>query len=250
MQIVRSTIACAIAAMLMTQTGTGHGTTFVPRPLTYGSQGSAVTELQGRLQLLGQFRGAVDGQFGWNTLWAVRRFQYDFGLHVTGKADSTTMQKLVTVTRAWHPTPGPAQTAASSASSAATKPVDLSPATTHGLSHADLALMSRAVFGEARGEPFRGQVAIAAVILNRLRDPRFPHSVSGIVYQPGAFTAVRDGQMSLSPNAQALQAVMEAIQGADPANGAVYYYNPATATSRWIWSRPKIITIGHHVFCK
>lgn len=110
--------------------------------------------------------------------------------------------------------------------------------------------MAHAVYGEARGESFTGQVAIAAVILNRLKDPRFPHSVPAIIYQPGAFTAVADGQINLQPDASATKAVLDAVHGFDPALGAVYYFNPATATSPWIWSRPQIVRIGQHIFCR
>jgi N-acetylmuramoyl-L-alanine amidase len=119
-----------------------------------------------------------------------------------------------------------------------------------GFSYADINLMAHAIYGEARGEPFIGQVAIAAVILNRVRNPRFPHTVSGVIYQPGAFTAVSDGQFNLTPNEEARKAAMDAINGWDPTHGALYYFNPATATSKWIWSRPQLLRIGKHIFCE
>ncbi|OYD09740.1 spore cortex-lytic enzyme prepeptide [Paludifilum halophilum] len=117
------------------------------------------------------------------------------------------------------------------------------------LSKNDIQLMANAVHGEARGEPYTGQVAIAAVILNRLEAGKFPDSTSGIIYEPGAFTAVSDGQINLSPDEQAKKAVMDAVNGQDPAAGAIYYFNPDTATSDWIWSRPQIKRIGKHIFC-
>ncbi|MNI74229.1 Spore cortex-lytic enzyme precursor [compost metagenome] len=110
--------------------------------------------------------------------------------------------------------------------------------------------MSNAVFGESRGEPYRGQVAVAAVILNRVGDSNFPNSVSGVIFQPGAFTAVADGQIWLTPNDTSRRAVQDAVNGIDPTNGCTYYFNPETATSKWIWSRPQIMKIGKHIFCK
>ena len=111
-------------------------------------------------------------------------------------------------------------------------------------------LISRFVYAESRGEPYKGQVAVAAVILNRVRDSRFPNTVSGVVYQSGAFTCVSDGQINLTPNATARKAAQDAMNGWDPTYGAVYYFNPNTATNKWIWSRPMTVTIGKHRFCK
>jgi N-acetylmuramoyl-L-alanine amidase len=111
-------------------------------------------------------------------------------------------------------------------------------------------LLARCINGEGRGEPYTGQVAIAAVILNRVEDSGFPNSISGVIYQKGAFDAVSDGQINLTPNQSALNAAKDAINGWDPSGGAIYYYNPETATNKWIRSRPIIVTIGKHVFCK
>lgn len=119
-----------------------------------------------------------------------------------------------------------------------------------GFSEQDINLLANAVYGESRGEPFIGQVAVAAVILNRIDSSKFPDSVSGVIFQPGAFTAVSDGQIWLTPNKTAKQAVMDAINGWDPSHGALYYFNPAKASSAWIWSRPQIEKIGKHIFCK
>ena len=110
--------------------------------------------------------------------------------------------------------------------------------------------MSQAVYGEARGEPYEGQVAVAAVILNRIDSPSFPNTISGVIFEPGAFTCVSDGQIWLAPNDTAKKAVLDAINGWDPSGNALYYFNPATATSKWIWSRPQIKRIGKHIFCK
>ena len=122
--------------------------------------------------------------------------------------------------------------------------------TTSSRSSADVDLLAKIVYAEARGEVYAGQVAIAAVVLNRVRNSSFPNSVSGVIYQPGAFTAVSDGQINLAPNSTAKKAAQDALNGWDPTYGSIYYFNPNTATSSWIWSRPYVITIGKHRFCK
>lgn len=116
----------------------------------------------------------------------------------------------------------------------------------------DVQLLARAINGEARGEPYEGQVAVGAVILNRVRDSRFPNTIAGVIYQPGAFTAVSDGQINvpIDENSTVVKAARDALNGWDPTEGAVYYFNPNTATNKWIWSRPVIKTIGKHRFCK
>jgi N-acetylmuramoyl-L-alanine amidase len=114
----------------------------------------------------------------------------------------------------------------------------------------DLKIMANAVYGESRGEPYEGQVAVAAVILNRVKSPNFPNTPTGVVFQPGAFTAVSDGQIWLTPNDRAKKAVQDAINGWDPSDGCTYYFNPDTATSKWIWSRPQVKRIGKHIFCR
>lgn len=118
------------------------------------------------------------------------------------------------------------------------------------ISNSDLNLLAKIVYAEARGEVYAGQVAIAAVVLNRMRNSSFPNSISGVIYQPGAFTAVSDGQINLTPNSTAKKAAQDALNGWDPTYGSIYYFNPETATSAWIWSRPYVITIGKHRFCK
>lgn len=120
----------------------------------------------------------------------------------------------------------------------------------NGFSQNDIQLMANAVYGESRGEPYIGQVAVAAVILNRVNSPTFPNTVSGVIFEPGAFTAVADGQIWLTPNETAKKAVLDALNGFDPTGNAIYYFNPNTATSSWIWGRPQIKRIGKHIFCK
>ncbi len=119
-----------------------------------------------------------------------------------------------------------------------------------GFSNNDINLLAQAVYGEARGEPFEGQVAIAAVILNRIKSPLFPNTVAGVIFEPLAFTAVADGQIYMQPNERAKEAVLDAINGWDPSENAIYYFNPDTATSKWIWGRPQIKRIGKHIFCE
>ena len=119
-----------------------------------------------------------------------------------------------------------------------------------GFSAYDIKLISNAVYGESRGEPYEGQVAVAAVILNRVGSSSFPNSISGVIFQPGAFTAVADGQIYLEPNKSAKKAVVDAINGWDPSANAIYYFNPATATNKWIWGRPQVKKIGKHIFCR
>ena len=114
----------------------------------------------------------------------------------------------------------------------------------------DIQLMARAINGEARGEPYTGQVAVGAVIMNRVKSSKFPNTISGVIYQSGAFDAVSDGQINLNPDSTAKKAAQDALNGWDPSYGAIYYFNPSTATNKWIWSRPMTGTIGNHRFCK
>ena len=122
--------------------------------------------------------------------------------------------------------------------------------TTSTTNNSDLNLLTRLVYGEARGEPYQGMVAVAATVLNRVADSRFPNTIAGVIYQSGAYTCVSDGQINLTPNEQSKKAAQDAINGWDPTYGCIYYFNPSTATSKWIWSRPQVLTIGKHIFCK
>jgi N-acetylmuramoyl-L-alanine amidase len=227
------------------------GTTLVK----YGASGQDVYELQGRLKFLGFYSGKIDSQFGSKTLNSVKWFQWKFGMKADGIVGARTKLRLYNATKDWRPTE-PKNTANSGANNdtsnnAAKKPntAELSSGNTMGLSENDLKIMANAVYGEARGEPFEGQVAVAAVIMNRVKSPSFPNTPSGVIFQPGAFTAVADGQIYLEPNEQARKAVEQALNGWDPSGGCLYYFNPKTATSKWIWTRPQVKTIGEHIFC-
>lgn len=190
----------------------------------YGSRGSEVSKIQTKLKNWGYYTGSVDGIYGSSTLSAVKKFQRKNGLTADGIAGKATLEKIGIFS-------------SSSKSSGS-------------VSSSSLNLISRFVYAESRGEPYKGQVAVAAVILNRVKDSRFPNTVSGVVYQSGAFTCVSDGQINLSPNDTARKAAQDAMNGWDPTYGAIYYFNPNTATSKWIWSRPMTVTIGKHRFCK
>ncbi|OEG00467.1 spore cortex-lytic enzyme [Vulcanibacillus modesticaldus] len=210
-------------------------TTFGKEILVVGKRGGDVYELQGRLKYLGYYKGKIDGIFGWKTYWAVRNFQYRFGMKVDGIVGPKTKYKLWLATKNWR---------------AKSKTTTKKTYSTKQFSDNDIKLMANAVYGEARGEPYIGQVAVAAVILNRVKNPAFPNTPSGVIFEPGAFTAVADGQIWLTPNETAKRAVRDAIAGWDPSGGAIYYFNPDTATSAWIWSRPQIKKIGKHIFSK
>ena len=192
--------------------------------LRYGSRGESVRQVQTRLNGLGYWCGTADGIFGVNTRSAVRRFQSAKGLSVDGIVGPKTYSAL----------------GISSSSSSSSG----------GYSSSDLYLLARCVYGESRGEPYVGQVAVAAVVLNRVKSAAFPNSISGVIYQPYAFTCVSDGQLYLEPDQSAYNAARDAMNGWDPTNGCLYYYNPSTATSAWIWSRPIMLQIGRHNFCK
>jgi len=227
--------------------------TFSNTTLQYGAVGQDVRELQGRLKFLGYYNGDIDGDFGYSTLQAVKSFQSKFGMKADGVVGSKTKVKLYNATKSWRPgaESGTGGGAAKPKAAAQTKRKQQTvTASSHGFSSQDLKMMANAVYGEARGEPYEGQVAVAAVILNRVRNPSFPDTPSGVIFQPLAFTAVADGQIWLEPNESALRAVQDALNGWDPTDGCVYYFNPATATSKWIWSRPQYKRIGKHIFCR
>lgn len=234
--------------------------TFGNVDLKYGAKGGDVYELQGRLKMLGFYHGDVDGDFGYSTLQSLKNFQYKFGMKVDGIAGGKTKVKLWEATKEWSPdrTPRKGAAAPNPAPSPGTappagggqQPALYSGANSLGLSDQDLNLMANAVYGEARGEPYVGQIAVAAVIINRVKSASFPNTVSGVIFQPGAFTAVADGQIWLTPNDVAKKAVKDALNGYDPSGGCLYYFNPQTATSKWIWTRPQVKQIGKHIFCK
>ena len=193
----------------------------------YGSRGEEVTQIQTKLKRWGYYNGSIDGIYGSQTLAAVKYFQRKNGLTVDGIAGKKTLNAM-----------GIYSSSGNSSSSSSNS------------NSSNLNLLSRLVYGEARGEPYSGQVAVAAVVLNRVKHSSFPNTVAGVIYQSGAFDVVDDGQINLTPNSTAIKAAQDAINGWDPSYGAIYYFNPNTATNGWIWSRPMTVTIGKHRFCK
>ncbi len=247
---------CVVFGLLglytLQQTGQSRET-FSNATLKPGSSGKDVYELQGRLKALGYYNGKVDGQFGTKTKNSVTWFQWKFGMKSDGVVGTKTKLKLWKATKDWKPTAEDLPPAAGGGEVAGAAPEGnnkLPASNNMGYSEKDLKMMANAVFGEARGEPYEGQVAVAAVIINRVRSAEFPNSPTGVIFQPGAFTAVADGQIWLSPNEKAIKAVKDAMSGWDPSDGCLYYFNPVTATSKWIWTRPQYKTIGKHIFCR
>ncbi len=188
-----------------------------------GSSGSEVRKIQEKLKRWGYYSGSVDGIYGSGTESAVKKFQKANGLKADGIAGKATLNAMG---------------------------ISSSSSSSGGNNSNDLNLLSRVVYSEARGEPYVGQVAVAAIVLNRVSHSSFPNSVAGVVYQSGAFDAVSDGQINLTPDSTARKAAQDAINGWDPTYGCIYYFNPSTATSKWIWSRPQVLTIGKHIFCR
>ena len=190
----------------------------------YGSRGEEVRTIQEKLKRWGYYTGNVDGIYGSLTVSAVKKFQQKNGLSVDGIAGPKTLAAM-----------GIMSSSSSSSSSNNSSNVNL---------------LAKVIYGEARGEPYTGQVAVGAVVMNRVKSSQFPNTISGVVYQSGAFDAVSDGQINLTPDATAKKAAQDALNGWDPTYGAIYYFNPSTATNKWIWSRPMTVTIGKHRFCK
>ncbi len=207
--------ACLLAAVIMTNSAQAA-------TLSLGSRGEKVALIQQRLKTWGYYTGDVDGVYGRGTYRAVVSFQRTNGLAVDGRVGSNTAKAL-----------GVSLTGSLSA--------DL-------WRESELSILARLVSGEARGEPYIGQVAVAAVVLNRVKDDGFPDSIAGVIFQPGAFDAVWDGQFDMEPTDSALRAARDAMNGWDPTGGCTYYYNPSTATNAWIWTRQVQLTIGRHAF--
>ncbi len=189
----------------------------------YGSTGQEVITIQTKLKRWGYYTGEIDGIYGSKTVAAVKYFQSKNGLDVDGIAGPKTLKAMGIYTTS---------------------------SATNSINSSDLNLLSRLVYAEARGESYTGQVAVAAVVLNRVKSSSFPNTISGVIYQTGAFDVVTDGQINLTPNSTAIKAAQDALNGWDPSYGAIYYFNPNTATNSWIWSRPVTVTIGSHRFCK
>ncbi len=197
--------------------------------LRQGSTGGEVKEVQRRLKQWGYYSGAVDGIFGSGTRAAVVSFQKKNGLTADGVVGKATYAALGM---------NDSYNALNQGGSSGTA----------GYSSSDLYLMAKAIYAEGRGESYTGQVAIGAVIMNRVKSPSFPNTIAGVIYQKGAFTAVDDGQINLEPNETAYSAARDAMNGWDPTYGCLYYYNPAVATSSWIFTRETVTVIGKHVF--
>ena len=189
-----------------------------------GSTGSEVRNIQTRLRSWGYYSGSVDGIYGRNTMKAVMRFQANNGLTPDGIAGPRTLEKIGL------------PTGTSSAKNTNTS--------------SNQQLLARLINGEARGESYTGQVAVGAVVLNRVKSSSFPNTIAGVIYQNGAFDAVKDGQVNLTPTASCVKAAGDALNGWDPTGGALYYYNPANTTNKWMLSKPVLIRIGDHAFCK
>lgn len=184
----------------------------------FGSRGDEVTAIQRKLSERGYYYAGIDGIYGKSTENAVIKFQKDNGLRIDGIAGNETLKAL-------------GVEAGDSYNSS------------------DYQLLARIISAEARGEPYMGQVAVGAVVLNRVEHPSFPDTLAGVVYQKGAFSCLDDGQFNEPIAESAYKAARDALNGMDPSDGAIYYFNPSTATNSWIWSRPLIVTIGSHRFC-
>ena len=190
----------------------------------YGSRSDEVTQIQTKLKRWGYYNGNIDGIYGSQTLAAVRWFQSKNGLTQDGIAGPKTLAAMG---------------------------IFNSNSTQNNTNYSgDTNLLAKLVYAESRGEPYTGQVAVASVVLNRVKSSSFPNSIAGVIYQNGAFSVVSDGQINLEPNDTARKAAQDAINGWDPSYGAIYYFNPNTAKNAWIWSRPVTVVIGNHRFCK
>ena len=217
-----------LAVILILVIATASQAALGDRNLSRGSRGSEVAELQKRLQMLGYVVGPIDGIFGPQTEARVRLFQRERGLQVDGIAGPQTIGLLKRMT-------GESVTVGGT-------PV--------GYKNSDIELLARLVSAEAKGEPYRGQVAVAAVVLNRIKSSSFPNTIPDVVYEPRAFSPVADGQIRNHATSSAIRATQEALNGTDPSYGAVFFFNPAKTNNAFIWSRPQIITIGNHIFAR
>lgn len=221
--VIISAAICIVAAIIAAFSGL---TVARAANIVKGDTTANIKAVQTRLATLGYYTYKVDGIWGSRTKKAVKKFQRDYGLTADGIVGART-EKALKITL----------TGKSSRSK-------------NTVSSANLDLLAKCVYAEARGEPYTGQVAIAAVVLNRVKSSSFPNTVSGVIYQKNAFTCVSDGQINLTPNASAYSAAKDALNGWDPTNGCLYYYNPATATSKWIWSLKVELKIGKHSFAR
>lgn len=270
-------------AIIVLVTNGNEATAFSEQVIQKGATGNDVVELQSRLQHVGYYNGNIDGVFGWGTYWAVRNYQYEYGIEIDGLVGEQMKTKLETTTNydqdyvlnalnegrsvnhyggtekkdnsgsnngGGSSDDGGSDSSGEQPQSDEGEPIiEKAQNVPSGYSSNDIQLMAQAVYGEARGEPYEGQVAVAAVIVNRLNSATFPDTVAGVIYEDRAFTAVADGQINLGADENARNAVLDALNGQDPTSNALYYFNPDTATSAWIWTRPQIKRIGKHIFC-
>lgn len=229
-EIISRMIICFISITLTYAVGEmytrDYKKTIETQTYYYGAKADIIYKVQYNLKKWGYYKGEIDGIYGYQTFQAVKAFQAKNGLKVDGVIGARTLSALGLSTGTTTSSPG------------------------YSSNNADVNLLARLINGEARGEPYEGQVAVGAVVLNRVRNPKFPSSVAGVIYQPGAFTAIVDGQINAKIEESSIRAARDALNGWDPSGGAMYYFNPAKATSKWIWSRPLIKIIGKHRFCK
>lgn len=217
--IITSVLVITLLAVKLFSTTYGYS--------SMGSRGNEVRQIQQRLKDWGYYTGSVDGIYGTKTRSAVISFQKKHNITADGICGPNTLELIGLPTG-----------------------VDSSSGSSYnGYSSSDYRLLARLISAEARGEPYLGQVAVGAVVLNRIEHPSFPNSISGVIYQKNAFTCINDGQFDKPVEDSAYEAARDALNGLDPSGGAIYYFNPQTATSKWIWSRPLIKTIGKHRFC-
>ena len=198
----------------MVSVSTNVGISHAASNLSSGSTGGDVWDLQYRLKAIGLYKQQLTGYYGSYTKSAVKNFQQKYGLQADGRVGPKTWQVLKR----------------------------------YSLNKSEMDVLARLIHSEARGEPYKGQVAVGAVVMNRIQSNLFPNNIREVVFQPGAFTAVDDGQFWLNPDSTSYLAALDAVRGWDPTHGSLYYFNPQTATSKWIWSRPQKLTIGNHIF--
>ena len=222
-------VGCTSAFLINEQTTSTIEPTAI---INASSNSSDIKLIQKKLKNWGYYKGSVDGIYGSQTKAAVRLFQKRNGLTVDGIVGNKTLAAM-----------GISQSMLSGSTSSGHQSAGV-----NGYTSSDVQLLARLIYAEARGESYTGQVAVGAVVLNRVRSSSFPNTISGVIYQPYAFTCVNDGQINLTPNSTALSAAKDAMNGWDPSYGCLYYYNPKIATSQWIFSRPTVVTIGNHVF--
>lgn len=218
-------VRIALIGLIIVLFAVNFGTSSIMAYSQFRSRGKEVVQIQQKLKELGFYKGKVDGIYGLQTERAVINYQRSRGLKIDGKCGPQTLRSLGITTAA-------------------------ADGGTGRYSNSEVNLLARVISAEARGEPYTGQVAVGAVVLNRVEHPSFPNTIAGVLYQPGAFTCMTDGNFNQPVVDSAYRAARDAMNGWDPSGGAIYYYNPARTTSKWIYSRPKITKIGKHIFCK